>query len=238
MTPDMARIMQAVEATWPPARAWDVGPFRVRDGQGGGQRVSAATAEGVVTEPELRAAEQAIQGLGQTPLFQCRGEGSALEQLLQDHGYTPRDETVIYAAPITALTDKAIPRVTAFPIWEPLAIMKDIWATDGIGPSRLAVMHRAACKSGILGRWNEKPAGAAFVGVHQHIAMVHGLVVLPEQRRQGMADWLMRAAAHWAAGQGAAWMAVLCVAANAPANGLYQSLGFAPVGRYHYRIKA
>ena len=33
------------------------------------------------------------------------------------------------------------------------------------------------------------------------------------------------------------WIAALCVQENAAANGLYASLGFEPVGEYHYRIK-
>ena len=60
--------------------------------------------------------------------------------------------------------------------------------------------------------------------------------MLPEQRRQGVAEWIMRAASIWAEARGAVWMSVLCVAANKPANAFYRALGFAPVGRYHYRI--
>lgn len=233
MTPD--RILRAMEATWPPASARDADGFRLRDGQGGGQRVSSATALGPVTDAQIDAAEHAMRDMDQTPLFQLRPGDDAIDAMLDARGYTKRDETVMYHLPIAALTDKPIPRVTAFTIWEPLAIMNDIWATDGIGPSRRAVMARAKLKAGVFGRWNDKPAGAAFAAVDDEVCMVHGLVVLPDQRRQGVAEWIMRRAAFWAQDQGATLMTVLCVADNAPANALYRALGFTEAGRYHYR---
>ena len=236
MTPTAAQIFAASEATWPAAKRWTKGPFTLRDGQGGGQRVSAATVEGAFDPADLDAAEADMRARGQNPLFQIRSEGSPLEAALDARGYTARDETLLYTLPITKLTDTPIPRVTAFEIWEPLAIMHDIWATDGIGPERRAVMARAAIKTSILARWNEKPAGAAFVGLHKNIAMVHGLVVLPHQRRQGVAEWIMRRAAFWAQAHGANHISVLCVAQNEGANALYRALGFTQVGRYHYRL--
>ena len=65
--------------------------------------------------------------------------------------------------------------------------------------------------------------------------MVHAVEVLPHQQRQGVATWIMRAAAHWGQAQGAQHLSVLCVEANTRAQALYAKLGFAPVGRYHYR---
>jgi GNAT superfamily N-acetyltransferase len=135
------------------------------------------------------------------------------------------------------LTDIAVPPVTAFAIWEPLAIMAEIWAKGGIGPQRLDVMARAQVKTGLLARWNEKPAGAAFVAVHDGIAMVHAVEVLEHQRRQGVAQWIMRRAAFWARDHGADTVSVLTTASNGAANALYQHLGFMPAGGYHYRIR-
>lgn len=235
MTGTMARYFEASEQTWPAARRWDHGPFTLRDGKGGGQRVSAATASGAPSDAEITAAETAMQQAGQRPLFMMRGDTPELDAALERRGYTVKDPTVVYTLPIAQLTDVPIPRVTAFDIWEPLAIMDEIWATDGIGPERRAVMARTECKTGILSRWNEKPAGAAFAAVHADVCMVHGVVVLPHQRRQGVAEWMMRRAAFWGQAQGAAEISVLCVRANTGANALYQSLGFAEVGGYHYR---
>lgn len=236
MTPSLADYFAASEATWPAARIWEQDGFKLRDGQGGGQRVSAATALGTVTDAQITAAENAMQAIGQRPLFCERGDTPQLDQALAARGYVVKDPITVYALPIENLTNVIIPPVTAFCIWEPLAIMKEIWATDGIGQARRDVMARAACKTGVLARWNEKPGGAAFAAVHAGICMVHGLVVLPHQRRQGVAEWMMRRAAYWGQAQGATHMSVICLEDNVAGNALYRALGFEAVGRYHYRI--
>lgn len=230
MMPDAARLYDACEGTWPPADRHHVEGWAIRDGAGGGKRVSAATGAGDVTQ-----AEEAMRGLGQRPLFMIRAGEEALDAALEARGYARIDEVVLYAAPVALLTDIPMPRVTCFTIWEPLAIMAEIWAQGGIGPERLAVMQRAKHKTAILSRWNEKPAGTAFVGIHDGVAMVHAVEVLPHQRKQGVAQWMMRAAAFWAQQEGATHLSVICVTENKPANALYTKLGFTPVGTYHYR---
>lgn len=235
MMPSAAKLYEVCEGTWPPARTWVKGPWTLRDGAGGGKRVSAATVNGSFDTNDIAVAEEGMRGIGQRPLFMIREGDALLDAALETRGYALIDEVVLYAAPIDLLTDKSIPRVTCFTIWEPLAIMAEIWAAGGIGPDRLAVMDRAAVKTGILARWNEKPGGVAYVGLQEGVAMVHAVEVLPHQRKQGVAEWIMRAAAFWARAQGAQHLAVLCVRANKPANALYSKLGFTRVGTYHYR---
>lgn len=176
-----------------------------------------------------------MRAIGQDPLFQIREGEDELDALLDANGYALIDKVILYSIPTQHLTNIPIPRVTAFTIWEPLAIMAEIWAQGGIGPARLDVMRRAKIKTGILARWNEQPAGVAYAGVFDGIAMVHAVEVLPHQRRQGVAGWLMRKAAFWARDQGASHLSVICVEDNTAANTLYRNLGFEAVGRYHYR---
>jgi GNAT superfamily N-acetyltransferase len=235
---DVATLYDVTEATWPPARRWDEGPWTLRDGAGGGKRVSAATARRCATAEDVSVAEDAMRGMDQRPLFMIREGDEALDALLDARGYELIDEVILYTAPIETLIDLPIPPVTCFHIWEPLAIMTEIWAKGGVGPERLEVMGRAQTKTGILARWNEKPAGVAFAGVSGDVAMVHAVEVLPHQRKQGVAEWMMRAAAFWAAKEGAREIAVLCVTSNKPANALYIKLGFTPAGTYHYRQAA
>ncbi len=237
MTPDVQTLYAVTEATWPPASATRAGPWTLREGAGGGKRVSAATAEGDWREDDLPAAETAMRLMGQDALFMLRDGETALDTALAARGYDVIDPVNLWLCPIDRLTDVAVPRVTAFAIWEPLAIMKDIWAAGGIGPARVAVMERAkGPKTGILGRVADKPAGAAFCAIHEGIAMVHAVEIAQAHRRKGLAAWMMRQAAHWAKANGAGWLSVLCTQANAPANGLYASLGMQVVGQYHYRI--
>lgn len=231
------KLYEVCEETWPAARRWREGVWTLRDGQGGGKRVSAATANGPVTEADVVAGAAAMLAMGQQALFMVREGEAELDDLLERMGYGIIDPVIMYVLPIEKLTDVAIPRVTAFEIWQPLAMMREIWAAGGVGPERLDVMERAKTKTAIFSRWNEKPGGVAFAGLHEGICMVHAVEVVPAQRRQGVAQWMMRKAAFWAQAQGASQMAVLCVVENEGANRLYQALGFAEVGRYHYRYK-
>ena len=63
MTPE--RILAAVDGTWPAARMFHQGPFTFRQGQGGGQRVSAATARRAVADHDIPAAEAEMRAMGQ-----------------------------------------------------------------------------------------------------------------------------------------------------------------------------
>lgn len=228
-----------IDGTWPAARFLSAGPFTLREGQGGGSRVSAATAEGPVTEADIDAAEAGMRALGQVPIFMLREGENDLDARLAARGYEMFDPVNAWACPVAQLTGIPLPPVTIFPIWPPLAIMREIWAAGGIGPARLAVMDRArGPKTALLARFNEKPGGVAFVAIHEGTAMLHALEILPHQRRQGLGKWMMRGAAFWAADHGAHTLSVVCTRANAGANALYSSLGMKIVGQYHYRRPA
>lgn len=65
--------------------------------------------------------------------------------------------------------------------------------------------------------------------------MLHALEVRPLQRRQGVGGHLLRAAANWAADQGAQILSLVVTQRNAAARALYARAGMAQTGRYHYR---
>ena len=236
-SPSAETLYNVCEATWPPAKTWRTNGFVFRDGAGGGKRVSATTVDHVPNDTEIADAEARMRELEQPALFMIREGEEALDAKLNDADYNVIDPVQLYVAPVELLTSQAIPPVTAFSIWEPLAIMTEIWAEGGIGPARLKVMERANQKTAVFCRWNDKPAGVAFAGILGDVCMVHAVEVLPHQRRKGVAQWIMRQAAFWAQSNGAAWVSVLCVRDNLAANTLYKGLGFQPSGAYHYRIK-
>ncbi len=236
MNPDIQTLYAVIDATWPAAAMSTTGPFTIRDGQGGGQRVSAATTSGPVTSADLPTAEQAMRDLNQPLLFMIRKGDNALDAMLSERGYDVVDPVNLYACPIELLTTELPPRTSSFAIWEPLAIQRDIWAAGGIGPGRIAVMERAEQpKTSLFGRDANRPSATGFVAIHDGIAMVHALEVLTRHRRAGQGRYLTQEAALWAVGQGATHMSVLCTVANVAANGLYSSLGMTLVGQYHYR---
>ncbi|MFP7569173.1 GNAT family N-acetyltransferase [Marivita sp. S2033] len=237
MTPTVETLYEVTEATWPPADRTPAGPWVLRNGAGGGKRVSAATAQDDWSEDDLPAAESAMRMLDQDPLFMIREGEENLDRALEARGYQLIDPVNLWLCPVDLLTDIAVPRLTAFPIWEPLNIMRDIWHAGGIDEARIAVMERVTGpKTGIFGRMNDKSAGAAFCAMHKDIAMVHAIEIAPDHRRNGLGVWMMRQAAFWARANGAKWLSVLCTQSNDAANGLYASLGMKVVGQYHYRI--
>ena len=236
MTLDAA--LAAIDGTWPAARYVTLGPVTLREGRGGGSRVSAATVAGAWAEADLDHAISAMEGMGQVPLFMVRPGQDGLDQALEARGFEVFAPVTLWSCPVSQLTDLKLPRVTAFPHWEPLAIAREIWAGGDIGPERVEVMSRVTGpKAAILMRTEDKPAGVGFVACDSEVAMVHAVEIRSQFRRKGLGAWLMRAAAIWAAGHGATRLTVLCTRANTAANGLYASLGMDAACGYHYRIQ-
>ncbi len=232
----MTNIFDVLQATWPPAAISLVGPWQICEGRGGGQRVSAARLISDFDPAEIKVAETAMRDLDQHPLFLIRPGEDALDAALASRGYTISDPTMLMASPLDTLLTEDIPPVTVFPIWPPLQIMYNIWSAGGMDPARFDIMDRVADpKIAILGRVNARPAGTMFAAMHQDTVMVHALEIDPDQRRNGLGQHLMRAAAEWGRDQGATDLSLAVVRENAPAIALYRSLGMAEIGGYHYR---
>lgn len=238
-----ADLFTALDATWPAAHETRRGPWLIRDGQGGGQRVSATLiAPGVdpttITDADVAQAETAQTAMGHVPLFAVRGAAqSALDARLAARGYVVNDPTVVYVAPTVMVAQEPEP-ISLFAIWPPLAIMCDLWAEAGTGPARIAVMERGCGpKTSLIARHADRAVGAGFVACHNGVAMLHAVEVLPQYRRQGAGARIVGGAAWWAASQGAHTFALAVTAGNTGARALYERLGMTQVASYHYRVK-
>ena len=176
--PSVKTLYEVTEATWPQASDWEEAGFTIRDGQGGGKRVSAATLASALGEADIGAAEKAMRGLGQVPLFMLRDGDDGFDAELANRGYSVNDPVNLYAIDAKDLAREDIPRTIAIPAWEPLRIMEEIWAEGGIGPARIEVMRRACSpRTGIVSRFNDKPAGTSFMAMHQGITMLHAIEI-------------------------------------------------------------
>jgi N-acetylglutamate synthase len=235
----VTHLYDAIDATWPAAAMRRAGPWAVRDGQGGGKRVSAVTAsDDGWADADIAQAEDAQAALGQDALFMIRAGEDRLDAALAGRGYGIVDPVVLWQVPVERLAGE-VPPLAAFAVWPPLQIMRDIWAGGDVDAARLAVMDRVGVpKTALFGRIGDRPASVAFVAVSGGTAMLHALHVADAHRRQGSARHLMRAAGTWARMQGAATLAVLVTRSNAPANALYATLGMVKAERYHYRLKS
>ena len=231
------RLYNATNATWPAMSVRRHEGWDIRYGAGAGKRVSATTLA-LDSWTDIAPAEQAMQALGQEMLFMIREGETELDMRLEVRGYKIIDPVIIYACENAFLVPKFLPVAQSYAIWEPLQVMREIWAMGGINAERIALMHRVqGPKTGLLARSADTPAGTAFLALDGDIAMIHAVEVLQSFRRTGVAQKLMAQAAKWAQDNGATYMSLMTTTKNVAANKLYQSMGMKPVGHYHYRTK-
>lgn len=231
-----ADLWAAIEASWPAASSAPIGPFIWRDGAGGGNRVSAATAQSQPDCAALETIERKFASKGRAPLFQIRRGDDAFDKLLADRGYDSVDATLCLAQSVDAFELPTPER--AYVSWPPIAAQRHIWHCGGIGAARIDVMARVEIpKTTVLARDGETPAGTAFMASLGSICVIHALEVPPHCRRKGVARSLMSQAAAWAKTNKATTLAALVTRANSDAHALYSSLGMREIDHYHYRRK-
>ncbi|WP_245752637.1 GNAT family N-acetyltransferase [Poseidonocella pacifica] len=224
-----------MEATWPPAAVHHGDGWVLREGQGGGKRVSSCSATRPVDEAAIHAAETAMAAIGQRALFMLNGSEGDLDGQLEAKGYACVDPVALYAAPVSQLCAD-LPPLCVFDLEEPLSIMLRLWSAGGIGPERMAVMARAkGPKTYLFGRNRNRAAAVAFAALDGPLVMLHALEVAPDHRREGVGRAMLTAAANWAASHGATELGLAVTRANTPANALYAAMGLEVVGGYHYR---
>lgn len=236
--PDEARLFSVLDATWAPAEMRTCGPWVFRQGQGGGQRVSATTASGPFTSADIVEAEAEMAKMGQPNLFMVRGSDVALDHALEIAGYRIVDPVLLYVGMSEEIALHDPKSLAAIQVDEPLAIMAEVWARGGIDQARLNVMSRVkGPKTYILGRHNDQAIGCAFVACDGDVAMLHALEINATSRRSGVARKMLGKSAAWALENGATYFAAITTGKNLPAQGLFASLGMHVVGNYHYRKK-
>ena len=230
-------IFETIDLTWPAEEFVELPKWKLRKSKNNGKRASAATAIGKSSIPDIKFVENILAEWCQDKLFMIKAGENSLDEALEKRGYCIVDPTNIWSISSEALSIQQIPPVTAFSIFPPLAIQKEIWTANGIDASRIKIMDRVKTpKTTIFGRINAKPAASAFVAVANKIAMVHALIVDHKCQRQGMGTFVMQKVGAWAHQQGAESVAVLCTKQNQSANNFYKTLGMRVIGEYHYRL--
>ena len=223
-------------ATWPAAKAFQCGPWMIRDGQGGGKRASAATAVAPWQDEEIALAEEAMTKLGQPLLFRIGADDVMLDQALQSRGYRIIDPVLTYSGDIGHLANLPLVGHAAMAHWPMLQICRRLWEDCGVPPARQAVMDRVTGpKAVIMGRLKDRVAGCGFVAAHDNSVMLHALDVRPEHHRQGVGRNIMRGAAIWAQNIGATELHLMVTRANLKARRFYDSLGMQVIEESHYR---
>ncbi|PIB26548.1 hypothetical protein BFP76_11655 [Amylibacter kogurei] len=226
--PDIETLYDTIDATWAPFEIQTLNGWQIREGRGGGKRVSAATQ--TESNAIIEEAESAMTALGQQHIFMIRAGFPTLEIQLARRQYSIMDATLIMACETSKIAAKHPVDVSQ----DPSKTQAEIWGAGGIGQERLDVMRRVRVPKTCISIQNK---AAAFAAIHQGICMVHCVEVIESMRRQGLGKQIMQAVAEWAAQNKAHTVCILVVAANHGAKTMYEKMGLVEVGKYHYRIK-
>lgn len=230
-------IFEVIDLTWPAEEFHELSRWKLRKSLKGGKRVTAATSNETPAISDIEFAEDKMTSWRQEKLFMIRPDQNNLDEALKRRGYRFIDPTNIWSISSKTLSLQQVPPVTAFSIYPPLAIQRELWMANGLDPSRMEIMDRVKTpKTTIFGRISAKPAASAFAAVGHKTAMVHALVVDLKCQRQGMGKFVMQKVGDWAYHMGAENVVALCTKENQSANCFYKSLGMHLIGGYHYRL--
>jgi GNAT superfamily N-acetyltransferase len=244
--PDIRALEHAALSTVPAQRVAFDGPFVVRAFAGGTGRANAASSIDPAPDPALEDRIARIEALfgahGLPPRFRSTPlDPPGLADALGARGYVEKDETVILLAPIDAI---AAPDSAATARPAPDADWMAVTATaEHQTPARRREKEGNPALLMVPGAWitlHQDGAAAAVISVVAagEAAGFFDLAVRPEFRRRGLAARAVRAAAHWAREQGAAWLFCQVAAANAASLALNTGLGMAEAYRYRYMVRA
>ena len=238
ISPTEDQIFDAIDATWAPYATTRLDDWLVREGRGGGSRVSSASFAGMASkDADIDVVEKAQSALSQPSQVMLRPGQPELDARLEARGYQVVTPVRILCAPTSVLSADSELGTTVVPSDKILASQKDLWAQGGIGPARIAIMNRVReTKTALLARRGHDLAGVAFIALHRNLAMLHALDVPMQLRRQGMGRKITAAAADWARMNGADHLALLVVRDNLAANRLYEGMGMTEIASYHYRL--
>lgn len=244
--PSVLDLERATLSTVPAARIGFDGGFVLRAHAGGTGRANAASSLDPSPDADLDARiariEAAYAALGMPPRFRATPlDPPGLADRLAARGYVEKDETVILLAPVAGiaapdLAAKADPApdedwmaVTATAEHQTPARRREKEATPGLlmVPGAWITLREAGL-----------PAAVISVAVAGTLAGFFDLAVRPDHRRKGLAARAVRAAADWAAGQGASWLFCQVATANGASLALNTGLGMTEAYRYRYFLRA
>ena len=129
-----------VDAIWSAAAQHALGPWTIIQSLGGGNRVSAASAEQKMVNDAIEEAEAVIKNLGQPDLLTTRGRAQTVQQSLDGQidlrGYKRVDPSNFYSAAVATVAAEKPPSVSMFSAWKPVEIQCEIRASGGTWPAQ------------------------------------------------------------------------------------------------------
>ena len=243
--PSIVALEQACLTAVPAQRVAFDGNFVLRAFLGGTGRANAASSLSPAADPELLARIARIESRYEALQLPVRFRSTPLDppgmaEALTAHGYLSKDETIIFLAKVqgVARTDDAV-RVLAAPDQDWMAVTA---TAEHQVPARRAEKERAVSMMMAPAAWlvlyqDAKPVACISVVADGPLAGFFDLAVVPEARRQGLGSRITRAAAQWAAAQGAEWLWAQVASTNRASCAAQQSLGMREAYRYVYFVR-
>ena len=243
--PNIAALERACLSAAPAQRVAFDGNLVVRAFFGGTGRANAASSLSAEADPELSARIARIEKRYEALKLPVRFRSTPLDppnmaEALTARGYVSKDETIIFLAKVqdVARTDDAV-RVLAAPDEDWMAVTA---TAEHQVPARRAEKERAVSMMMAPAAWlvlceDGKPVAYISVVADGPLAGFFDLAVVPEARRQGVGSRITRAAAQWAAAQGAEWLWAQVASAYRASCAAQQSLGMREAYRYVYFVR-
>lgn len=233
---------------WPAPRNAVVGDWLLRSAGGYTKRANSANAlqPGATLTPQLLEHIEAHYARQQLPsIFRLSplADGSA-DALLQARGYRVVDPSLLMQRATQA--DDRQPATNGDLQFESQlpAPWLESYCAASVHPPEQQLPHRRIlesvgmrCAYASLQREGRTLAWGLAV-LERDAVGLYEVLVHPDHRGQGLGRQMVQGLLQWAAQQGATHTDLQVAAANARARQLYESLGFATVYGYHYRVKA
>lgn len=235
-------------ACWPALETLDVAGWLIRFGGGHTKRANSANPmqPGAAPEAVIPEVEAAYRQRGLPPIFRLTPLGDVARF---DEALAARSYRVVEPSRVLVLEDLAALEAASLPAGLDLRLdarpgARWCAANDALRP--VAAAERAA-RDAVL---EAIAVPAAFGAIHQGgtplavgIGAVSGgwfhlnaLATAEARRGRGLMRALIAALGAWAQRQGADAGQLAVVAGNAPAERLYERLGYREAYRYHYRV--
>jgi ribosomal protein S18 acetylase RimI-like enzyme len=193
----------------------------------------------------IREVERRYRAHGLPPCFKltAAAEPADLDHRLERRKYRSEGHSLVLVADARQITRPRDAKIAVALDDRPSRAWLDVcWPTAQYGaerPARQAIVERVRAPRVFgLARLAGVPGGAALAVERRGWAGITAVHTLPEQRRRGIAQGLLRALASWAGDQGIERLYLQVERDNAPARRLYAGLGFTEAYPYHYRRAA
>ncbi len=237
-------VEEACLNAWPSPRHVLIDGYLLRAAGGASKRINSVNPMRGAGEPEsaIDVCETIYAEMGRRPIFRVPDLAVQMQPGLERRGYRAIGETRTLIRPIGRDLEPGFAgiRIDTVPTEEWLAVRDAVSGHDPeVARTFRTVTDAIVLPKAFLAVSGPEGVGAIAFGVRAGELLVIESVAVPASlRNRGLAGTVVAALLHWGAANGATAACLQVEASNAPAQALYNRLGFdRELYRYHYRLK-